>query len=90
MRKMMQEQLAITKDNNNVLRAIRHHQWLGTVVTAAFWILLLIAPFYLYQHYIQPFTSKFVPAGSATSTNPFGIPSSADIQKLINSFKAGK
>jgi len=87
----MEEIHALAKDNHRLLRAMRRHQLFGMVVSIVFWLVILITPFYLYQQYLQPFVAKFqtTTTGSPTS-GPFGLPSSAEIEKLINSFKAGQ
>ena len=87
LRRLLNENLAISKNNNEVLRSIRHHQWLTSVTSIIFWVVVVALPIYLYQQYVQPVFEKFVP-GSATSTGVFFIPSSADLQKLLESFKA--
>jgi hypothetical protein len=83
----------LEKDNNRMLRAIRRGQWLSTFWTILIWAIAISLPLYLYQQYLQPIVSKFyTPSGSAstTSSGSFNIPSSAEVQKLLNSFKAGK
>jgi len=78
---------ALAKDNHDMLRAIRRHQWWSFITTAVFWIVVLLAPFYLYQQYVQPLVAKFSAPG--TPTNGFQLPTSIDVQKLINSVKVG-
>ena len=86
---------ALEKDNNRMLRAIRRGQWLSTLWTILVWAIAISVPLYLYQQFLQPIVSKFYePSGPTTTTAPssrsFGIPTSAELQKLINSFTAGK
>lgn len=73
-----------------MLRAVRRHQLFGIVTTAIFWLALIITPFYLYQQYLQPLIVKFQATSGTTTSGPFGLPTSADLQKLINSFTAPK
>jgi hypothetical protein len=90
MKEMLKEDLALAKDNHRMLRAIRRGQWLGFLGKILFYAIILALPLYLYQQYLQPLVSKFVPSSgvSATSTTGlFGLPSFADLQKLINSPK---
>ena len=86
----LEEIHALAKDNHQMLRAIRRHQWYGVIGTVLFWAVLLIAPLYLYQQYLQPFVTKFSATTGVSTSGPFGLPTSADLQKLINSFKTGK
>jgi len=89
-RHLLEETHALAKDNHQMLRAIRRHQWYSFLTTVVFWLVILITPFYLYQQYIQPFVESFSPATGTTASGTFGFPTSADLQKLINSFKAGQ
>ena len=84
LKRKMEEIHALAKDNHRLLRAMRRHQLFGTIITLVFWLVVLIAPFYLYQQYLQPLVAKFQVSGSST------IPTTADLEKLINSFKAGQ
>jgi len=77
---------ALAKDNHDMLRALRRHQWWSFLTTVIFWLVVTIAPFYLYQQYVQPLVTKL--SGSEPTTNGFQLPTSVDVQKLINSFKA--
>ncbi len=73
-----------------MLRAIRRHQWYSFISTVVVWAFVLITPLYLYQQYLQPLIAKFAMTTGVTTSGPFGLPTSADLQKLINSLKAGK
>jgi hypothetical protein len=90
MKRELEEIHALAKDNHQMLRAIRRHQWYGVIGTIIFWAVLLVAPLYLYQHYVQPFVEKFSATTGTSTSGPFGLPTSADLQKLINSFKSGQ
>src|SRR3989344_1950724 len=80
---------ALTKENHDMLRAIRRDQWLGFIGRVIVWIIVLALPLYLYQQYVQPIVSQFSTADAATTTSMFGIPTYAELQKLINFYKAG-
>ena len=90
MKRELEEIHALAKDNHQMLRAIRRHQWYGVIGTIIFWAVLLVAPLYLYQQYVQPFVEKFSATTGTSTSGPFGLPTSADLQKLINSFKGGQ
>lgn len=89
-KRQLEEIHALVRDNHQMLRAIRRHQWYGLITSIVFWLVIFITPFYLYQQYLQPFVSKFQATTGTTTSGPFGFPTSADLQKLINSFKAGQ
>ncbi|MHB1769952.1 MAG: hypothetical protein ACYCPH_02650 [Minisyncoccota bacterium] len=90
LKRTLDEIHALAKENHHMLRAIRRDQWLGLIGKVIVWIIVLLLPLYLYQQYLQPIVSKF--SGTAGATVPsglFGLPTTAEFQKLINSFKAG-
>jgi hypothetical protein len=80
---------ALAKDNHRMLRAMRRHQLFGTIMTIVFWLAVIIAPLYLYQQYLQPLVAKFQAAPGAATSGLFNLPSSSDLQKLINSYEVG-
>ncbi|OGG78611.1 hypothetical protein A3A36_01035 [Candidatus Kaiserbacteria bacterium RIFCSPLOWO2_01_FULL_52_12b] len=88
LKRLLDETRALAKDNNRMLHAIRHHQWLSFVSTVIVWIIVLALPLYLYQQYLHPFVEKFSATSGITTSGPFGLPTTADLQKLINSFQA--
>ena len=92
MRRVLDETHALAKDNHRMLRAIRRDQWLGFVGKIIVWVIVLVLPLYLYQQYLGPLVSRFsVLSGIATSSQSvLGLPTTADLQKLINSYRAGK
>lgn len=89
-KKLLEETHALVKDNHDMLRRIRRDQWLGFVGRVIVWAIVLALPLYLYQHYMQPIVSRFTGAPTATTTNMFGLPTYAELQKLISSYKAGQ
>jgi len=85
---MVEEIHALVKDNHRMLKAIRRAQLMGFIGKILIWAIVLLLPLYLYQHYFEPIISQFYPAsGTTTGTGLFGLPTSADIQKLINSYQ---
>lgn len=87
LKKVLDETHALAKDNHRMLRAIRRAQLFGFVGKLVIWVIVLLLPLYLYQQYLEPIVSQFAAPG-ATSTGPFGLPTTADLQKLLNSYRA--
>lgn len=81
LKRLLEENLAVAKDNNGILRSMRHHQWLSSLLSAVFWIAVVVAPLFFYQQYLAPIMSRLY-GGS-------GSPTSTELQKLLNSFQAG-
>ena len=91
LKRLLEETHALAKDNNRILHAIRRERWIGLIFNILVWTSLIVLPLYYYQTYLQPEVSKFfLHTGVSTSTGAFGLPSSADMQKLIESYKVGK
>lgn len=89
-KRQLEEIHALTKDNHRMLRTIRRHQMIAIIGKIIFWAIMLALPLYFYQQYVQPFVAKFQMSSGIKPSGPFGLPTSADLQKLINSFQAGK
>lgn len=89
-KRQLEEIHALAKDNHRLIRAVRRHQLFGIVTSVVFWLVILAAPFYLYQQYLKPLVAKFQATTGSPTSGPLGLPTTADIEKLINSFKAGQ
>ena len=89
-KRQLEEIHALVKDNHVMLRTIRREHWYGIIIKIVFWAIVIGVPVYYYQQYLQPFVAKYQAATGMTTTGPFGLPTSADLQKLLNSFKTGK
>ncbi|MDE1919195.1 MAG: hypothetical protein KGH56_00675 [Patescibacteria group bacterium] len=92
LKRMLDETHALVKDNHRMLRAIRRDQWIGLIGKIIIWAIVLALPLYLYQQYLGPLVSKFstLYGTSMPGTGSFSIPTSAELQKLIDSYKVGK
>lgn len=86
----MEEIHALAKDNHQMLRAMRRHQIYGLIWTIVVWVIVLALPLYLYQKYLEPIVTQFTETAGSANSGAFGLPTSAEIEKLINSFKAGQ
>ena len=81
---------ALVKDNHQMLRAIRRGQWIGAFLKVIFWALVIVTPLFLYQQYVQPMVARFSTVTGVPITGLFGLPTFAEMQKLINSPKTGQ
>lgn len=88
-KKLVEETHALAKDTHRLVRAIRRDQWISFFGRIIIWAFVLLLPLYIYQQYLYPIISTFS-ASSTTPTGFLGLPSSVDVEKLINSYKAGK
>ena len=91
LKRMLDETHALAKDNHRMLRAIRRDQWFSFFARIIIWIIVLALPLYLYQQYVEPLVTKFsAVSGFATSSAPFNLPTTAEFQKLLDSYKVGQ
>lgn len=87
-RRHLEEIHALTKDNHRILKAMRRDFWIGVFMKLAFWAAVILLPIYFYQQYVGPLVEQYRENPGSAQTL-FGFPSSAEIQKLIDSYKAG-
>lgn len=78
LKKLLQENLDLARENNAMLRVMRRNAWISFFSKLFVWALLIIAPLYLLDRYLGPIVEQ---AGSGQGA--FGLPSSADVQKLL-------
>ena len=71
LRKLLEETLEVSKDNQRMLHAMRRNAWASFFIKIIFWIIVLVLPLYLYSSYLAP----LLPGGSS------------DLQTLINQYK---
>lgn len=93
LKKLIEETHALAKDNHDMLRAIRRDQWIAFFTKIVVWVVILALPIYLYRLYLEPIVTKLSEASgmsSTTTTGILGLPSSAEVQKLIDSLKAAQ
>ena len=88
LKRTMEELHALAKDNHRIMRAIRRDLCLGFIGKIVVWTAVLILPLFLYQRYLEPLIAKFAPAQSSTTSGAFGLPTTADLQKLLKSVSA--
>lgn len=81
---------ALVRDNHNLLRAVRRHQIFEMVGKYVFWIIIIASSVYWVVTYLEPLAAKFSTSTGMSPSGPFGLPTSADLQKLINSYKVGQ
>jgi len=81
---------ALARDNHTLLRAVRRHQIIEMWGKWVFWLIVIAGSVYWTVTYLQPMAVKFQTASGVGNSGPFGLPTSADIQKLINSYQAGQ
>lgn len=90
LRQQLEEIHALARDNHRLLREVRRHQIFELLGKYALWAIIIAGSVYGTVTYVQPLISKFTSVTGMTPSGLLGLPSSVDIQKLINSYKVGQ
>lgn len=90
LKKLLEENLAVAKDNNRLLRELRRNALLGLIARIVLWLVLLGVPLLFLSAYIGPIIEAFAGASSAQALPQglFGLPSEEQINLLIEQYQA--
>ncbi|MDQ1299464.1 MAG: hypothetical protein QG636_132 [Patescibacteria group bacterium] len=91
LKKLLEEDIAIGKDNNRLLREMRRNAILGLIAKIVIWLVLLGVPLFFLSTYLGPLMDAFAgqsPDGKANPGAFFGIPSEEQINSLIEQYQA--
>jgi hypothetical protein len=89
LKREMNEIRILIKDNNRMLHAIRRGQWFGFFGKILLWTVIIVLPFLLYQHFLEPLLSQFSP-NALGPQGLLGVSSSEEVKKLIDSYLSGQ
>lgn len=91
LKKLLEENLAVAKDNNRLLRELRRNAILGLIAKVVLWLVILGVPLFFLSAYLGPLMDA-VTGQSANDTGIpgglFGVPSEEQINKLIEQYQA--
>lgn len=90
--KLLQENLAVAKDNNRLLREMRRNAILGLIARIVLWLVILGVPLFFLSTYLGPILDAMSGQGGGSGQLPsglFGIPSEEQINQLIEQYQAG-
>ena len=57
-KRLLEENLALAKDNRKMLRAMRREAWAGFIFKAIVWVVIVLVPLYFLQPYLNLLPSK--------------------------------
>lgn len=87
---LLEENIAVTRENNRLLRELRRNALLGFIARIVIWLILLGVPLLFISSYLAPIIETM--SGKVESgqipTGVFGLPSSEQIQQLIDQYRA--
>jgi hypothetical protein len=89
LKKELQEIHVLVRDNHQMLRAIRRGQWYSFWSKIIFWGIVIVVPFLLYQHYLEPLLARFSPEALGPQSL-ISVPSTEEIKNLIESYLSGR
>jgi hypothetical protein len=90
LKKLLEENLAVAKDNNRLLREMRRNALLGFFAKIVIWLVLLGVPLLFLSSYIGPLMSAFggaSPTGESLKPGLFGLPSAEQVSDLMEQYK---
>lgn len=82
---LLEENLEVTRENNELLKKIRRDAMIGFAVKAVIWLVILGVPIFFITTYLAPFLEQ---TGTSTPTTLFGIPSPEEAQKLLEEYQS--
>lgn len=91
LKKLLEEDIAIGKDNNRLLREMRRNAILGLIAKVILWLVVLGVPLFFLSTYLGPIMDAVAGQSSNGQAIPgglFGIPSEEQIQRLIEQYQA--
>lgn len=82
---LLEETKEIAEENNQLLREIRRNWRISFWIKVALWAAVIILPFLL----IKPILDAIVPAvnGQQNGVGVFGVPDTAELQQLIDTYR---
>ena len=84
LKQLLEENLAVTRENNELLKKIRRDAMVSLVVKVVFYLLVLGVPIFLISTYLGPLLSQ---TGADSSTTLFGVPSPDEAKQLFEQYK---
>lgn len=85
--KLLEENLAVAKDNNRLLREMRRNAILGLIARVVIWLIVLGVPLFFLSAYLGPILEALSGSGELP-TGLFGLPSEAQLQQLIEQYQS--
>jgi len=84
LKQLLQENLEVTRENNDLLKKIRRDAMIGLAVKVVLWLVILGVPIFFVSTYLIPLLER---TGGA-SAPLFGVPSPEEAQRLIEQYRS--
>lgn len=86
---LLEETIAVTRENNRLIREMRRNAILGFVARIVVWLIVLGVPLFFLSSYLGPIIEAL--SGSAEAgalpNGMFGLPSSDELQRLMEQYR---
>ena len=90
-KRLLEETHALVRENHRMLRSVRRHQIITDFGKFILWLIVLGIAAYYYFFSVKPVIDRYQATGIFDlPAGLMGLPTSAEIQKLIDSYKAGR
>ena len=83
LKQLLQENLEVTRENNDLLKKIRRDAMIGLVVKVILWLVILGVPIFFVSAYLLPLLER---TGGATSPL-FGVPTPEQAEQFVNQYR---
>jgi len=91
LKKLLEENIALSKDTNRLLREMRRNAILGFFAKLVIWLIVLGVPLFFLSSYLGPVLDAFTGQavnGQGLPSGLFGFPSEAQLEGLIEQYRA--
>lgn len=85
LKRLLEENLAVTRENNELLKKIRRDATISLVVKVIVYAVLFGVPLFFISSYLGPLLER---TGAGSSSTLFGVPSPEEAQKLLNEYQS--
>lgn len=90
LKELLEENIAVAKDTNRLIREMRRNAILGMIAKVVIWLIVLGVPLFFLSSYLGPLLDAASGQPNADSLKPgvFGLPSPEQMNALIEQYKA--
>jgi hypothetical protein len=92
LKKLLEENIALAKDTNRLLREMRRNSIILAILKVALWLVILGVPLFFLSTYLAPVLDAVRNQGAASPLpgGIFGLPSQEQIDRLIEQYQAAR
>jgi hypothetical protein len=90
LKKLLEENLAVAKDNNRLLREMRRNAILGLIAKIVIWLIVLGVPLFFLSAYLGPILDALSGKADPEKTIPLGVlgfPSEEQMNQLLKMYQ---